>query len=92
MATISANHVITVAAPTAANQQVTITGITIQKGNTSVTTSSTTINGLAYSKTNGGGIIIGKAVLELNKCIITDNTWMGRRRRNLCLYKRYSDS
>jgi hypothetical protein len=74
----TANHVITVAAPTAANQQVTITGITIQKGNTSVTTSSTTINGLAYSKTNGGGIIIGKAVLELNKCIITDNTgWAG---------------
>lgn len=74
----TANHVLTIAAPSVAGQQVSISGITVQKGNTSTSTSSTTINGLAFPKTNGGGIIVGRAAVELVKCVITDNTgWSG---------------
>ena len=74
----TANHVLTISAPSVSGQQVNISGITIQKGNTSTSTSNTTINGLAFPKTNGGGIIVGRAAVELVKCIITDNTgWSG---------------
>lgn len=74
----TANHVLTISAPNITDQQVTITGLTIQKGNTSTSTSSATINGLAFPKTNGGGLIVGRAAVELVKCIITDNTaWSG---------------
>lgn len=74
----TANHVVTVSAALVADQKVSISGVTIQKGNTSTSTSSTTINGLAYSKTNGAGIVVGRANLELNSCILTDNTcWAG---------------
>lgn len=74
----TANHVLTISAPSITDQQVTITGLTIQKGNTSTSTSSATINGLAFPKTNGGGLIVGRAAVELVKCIITDNTaWSG---------------
>lgn len=74
----TANHVLTISAPSVTGQQVSISGITVQKGNTSTSTSSTTINGLAFPKTNGGGIIVGRAAVELVKCIITDNTgWSG---------------
>lgn len=74
----TANHVLTISAPSVTGQQVSISGLTVQKGNTSTSTSSTTINGLAFPKTNGGGIIVGRAAVELVKCIITDNTgWSG---------------
>lgn len=74
----TANHVVTVSAPQVANQKVSVSGVTIQKGNTSTTTSSVTINGLAYSKTNGGGVIVGRSTIEFDKCILTDNTcWAG---------------
>lgn len=74
----SANHVLTISAPSVTGQQVNISGITVQKGNTSTSTSSATINGLAFPKTNGGGLIVGRAAVELVKCIITDNTaWSG---------------
>lgn len=74
----TANHVITISAAPVANQKVSIKGVTVQKGNTSTSTSSVTINGLAYSKTNGGGVIVGRSNVEFDQCILTDNTcWAG---------------
>jgi hypothetical protein len=69
----TASHVVTVSAPTIANQKVLMKGVTIQKGNTPAT-GSVTITGLAFPKNFGGGIIVGKAVAELEDCILTDNT------------------
>lgn len=73
----TANHVVTVSAPLITNQKVVVKGVTIKNGNTATSASSVTINGLSYSKTVGGGIIVGKAVVQLDSCIITDNTAFG---------------
>lgn len=69
----TANHVVIVTAPAMENQKVILTGITIKNGNTA-TSGGVSINSLEYGKNYGGGLIVGKSVVELNHCIITDNT------------------
>ncbi|MDX9883333.1 MAG: hypothetical protein RBS73_14825 [Prolixibacteraceae bacterium] len=69
----TANHVVIVTAPVIENQKVILTGITIKNGNTAAS-GGVSINGLEYGKNYGGGLIVGKSVVELNYCILTDNT------------------
>lgn len=73
----TANHVVTVSAVVTTDQKVLLQGFTIKNGNTATSASSVTINGLSFSKTQGGGMIIGRSVVELDRCIVTDNTAFG---------------
>ncbi len=67
------NHVVTVTAPVMENEKVQLQGLTIKNGNTAAS-GSVSLNGIEYGKNYGGGLIVGKSVVELDHCMITDNT------------------
>lgn len=73
----TANHVVTVTAPTVAGQKVSLKGITMKSGTTASAAGTVTINGLAYSKTQGGGMIIGRATVQLDSCTLSENSAFG---------------
>lgn len=68
-----ANHVVTVSAPSVVDKKAIIRGITIKNGNASGT-GNVTINGIGFARNSGAGIIAGKAAVELDNCIVTENT------------------
>lgn len=68
-----ANHVVVISAPPLDGQVVLLQGITIQKGN-AVGTGALSIGGIEYPKNFGGGLIVAKSALELDQCVIMDNT------------------
>lgn len=73
----NAYHVITVTAPIEEGRKVLIQGISITGGKAGVSgTAALSINGLNYARVNGGGVSIGRSVVELTKCRIHDNESM----------------
>lgn len=66
-------HVVSISAPIADNQKVVLNGLTIKEGDAGGT-GSITLNGAAFSKAHGGGMIIGNAKVELENCNIINNT------------------
>ncbi len=69
----TALHVLTITAPVADDQKVSIQGITIKNGN-AAGTGTLTINGSGYAKDHGSGLIVAKSVVEMDNCIVTDNS------------------
>lgn len=66
-------HVLTITAPVETGKKVVVEGVTIKNGLTAAS-GSVSVGGVTYSRSNGGGISIGKSVAEFVNCAITDNT------------------
>ena len=68
-----AYHVVTVSAPKSEGQKVVLEGLKITGGKAGTATTSATINGTAFRRDYGGGITIGKAVVDILDTEIVDN-------------------
>lgn len=70
----SAYHVVTLTAPLEDNRKVVFNNINITGGKAAITgTAALTINGLSYPRLNGGAMVIGRSVVEMNGCRIYEN-------------------
>lgn len=68
-----ANHVVVISAPALTGQVVLLQGLTIQNGN-AIGTGALSIGGVEYPKNFGGGLIVAKSAVQLDHCVIMDNT------------------
>lgn len=66
-------HVMVVTAPKVDGMQVEIQGITIRDGNTTDRSTRITVNGIGYSRGNGGGMNIGGSKVVLRQVTVTEN-------------------
>lgn len=73
LGTTKVRHVVSISAPVADQQKVFLRGLTIKEGEAGGT-GSITVNGAAFSKAHGGGMIIGNAKVEIENCSIINNT------------------
>lgn len=69
----SAFHTVVISAPYDAEASVTLEGITITGGNATDRSTNTTINGVKYSRGQGGGLLVANAVVNLRKVAIINN-------------------
>lgn len=74
---VEAYHVVTVTAPKIEGQKVIIDGLTISHGNGYDRGSRVTINDVAFSRGNGGGISIGNSIVDIYNTDIVDNKTSG---------------
>lgn len=70
-------HVIAVTAPYIIGQQVRLKGLTISGGNAAKSSSNIVLNGTKFYRNNGGGVIIGKARVDIENCEIINNKSAG---------------
>lgn len=69
-----AAHTVVIAAPIETGRKVTLSGLTIRDGEAmGASTGSVSVNGATFVRNYGGGLVIGKSVVEINDCDITDN-------------------
>lgn len=68
-----ARHVVAVTAPKSDNGKVTLSGLTIRGGDAGGS-GSVNVNGTAFSRQHGGGMIIGNANVVIEDCKIVENT------------------
>lgn len=66
-------HVVTISAPVSAGEKVSLDGITIKEGNATDRGINITINGLSFSRGNGGGMVIGGSNVLLKNIEILEN-------------------
>lgn len=67
-------HVVSITAPKEDNRKVTLSGLTIKEGQASTLTTKVSLNGAAFPRNYGGGVIIGKSNVEFNNCSISNNS------------------
>ena len=68
-----ARHVVVISAPKMTDKEVALQGLTIRDGNAGGT-GSVTVNGTAFSRQHGGGMIIGNTKVLIENCQIIENT------------------
>ena len=69
-----AAHTVVIAAPIESGRKVTLSGLIIRDGEAmGASTGSVSVNGATFVRNYGGGLIIGKSVVEIKDCDITDN-------------------
>ncbi|TZF86286.1 T9SS type A sorting domain-containing protein (plasmid) [Pedobacter sp. BS3] len=73
LGTAKARHVVTVSAVMEEGKQVSLQGLTIREGEAGGS-GTVTINGTAFSRAHGGGMIIGNARVSIDNCQIIENT------------------
>ena len=74
MGSANAYHAVTVTAPLENGRKVILNGLTIKDGETGVAgTGEVSANGVRFMRTHGGGLVIGKSVVDVINCDITDN-------------------
>lgn len=73
----NAYHTMAVTAPMENDKAVFISGITIRDGEANATSTYVTINGVKFQRNYAGGLIIGRAKVEFENCIISNNRSLG---------------
>lgn len=70
-----AYHVVAITAPIEKEQKVSLQGLSIKNGEAAISgTGSVAVNGATYYRFYGGGMLIGKSVVEMTNCIVSDNS------------------
>lgn len=71
---VKAAHTVVIVAPIETGRKVSLSGLTIRDGEAmGASTGSVSVNGVSFVRNYGGGLIIGKSVVSITDCDITDN-------------------
>lgn len=67
-------HTVTVTAPVETDKRVTLQNLSIKDGRTGTSSEGTlSINGATYRRSYAGGLIVGKSIVDVIGCMISDN-------------------